>query len=70
MTDNKTGTALRAIRQAAGMTLQEVADNAGVSVSYLSRVETGQQSATSAWVAMVAIALGDGLAAAAAEDAA
>lgn len=62
MKDNKTGPALRAIRQAAGMTLQEVADLAGISVSYLSRVETGQQAPSDAWVAAVAIVLGDRLA--------
>lgn len=62
MQSNKTGAALRAIRLAAGMTLQQVADASGVSLSYLSRVETGQAAATDGWVSLVAIAIGDHMA--------
>lgn len=59
------GLALRALRSAAGMTLDEVADAAGVSVSYLSRVENGVKVPSDGWVALVAVAIGDRLATAA-----
>lgn len=62
MQSNKTGAALKAIRLAAGMTLQQVADTAGVSLSYLSRVETGQATATDGWISCVAVAIGEHLA--------
>ena len=40
------------------MTLQEVADEAGVSLSYLSRAENGLATPTSKWVEVVATAIG------------
>jgi predicted transcriptional regulator len=66
MAGNTAGLALKVIRQAAGMTQQQVSDEAGVSVSWLSRVESGQVEPTEAWVGVVAIAIGNHMA----EDAA
>lgn len=66
MTSKPTGKALRAIRLGAGMTLQQVSDAAGVSVSYLSRVENGQTHPSDTWVGMVAVAIGDHMATASA----
>jgi transcriptional regulator with XRE-family HTH domain len=59
------GLALRALRQAADMTLDDVAAAAGVSVSYLSRAESGKVTPTAGWVQLVASAIGDHMAAAA-----
>ena len=52
------GTALVALRTTAGMTLQEVADVAGISLSYLSRAENGLVTPTAQWVQVVTIAIG------------
>lgn len=41
------------------MTLQQVSDAAGVSVSYLSRAETNSVTPTAGWWQMVAIAIGE-----------
>jgi len=41
---NAAGGALRASREAAGITLNELASRAGVSASTLSRFETGQRT--------------------------
>lgn len=57
------GEALRALRQAAGMTLQQVSDTAGVSLSYLSRAETNEVNPTAGWWQLVAIAIGEHLSA-------
>lgn len=57
------GVAIRALRQAAGMTLDEVSTAAGVSVSYLSRAENDQVTPTAGWVQLVAVAIGDHIAA-------
>jgi len=38
----------------AGLTLDAVASEAGVSAAYLSKVETGQTQATPKWIGMVA----------------
>ncbi|WP_188043695.1 helix-turn-helix domain-containing protein [Changpingibacter yushuensis] len=51
------GTALRALRNEAGMTLEEVAREAGVSATHLSRVETGAKQATPQWIGAVAEAI-------------
>lgn len=59
------GSALRALRVAAGMTQEQVADSAGVSHSYLSRVENGLLEPTSEWIRIVAIAIGEHIAEAA-----
>lgn len=51
--------ALRTLRNASGMTLGEAASAAGVSVSYLSRAETGVVSPSSKWVARMITAFGE-----------
>lgn len=53
-----TGTALRALRQTAGLSLREVSSAAGVSLSYLSRVETGKEMPSDKWVRMVTDVIG------------
>ena len=52
-----TGTALRALREEAGLTARAVAERAGVSESYLSRVETGKATPAPSWVGTVAAAI-------------
>lgn len=47
------GAALRVLRLEAGLTLDEVASQAGVSATHLSRVETGVKNATPAWIGAV-----------------
>lgn len=48
------GRSLRVLREMAGMTLDQVADEAGVSPTHLSRVETGKAIPTPKWVGTVA----------------
>ncbi|MCU1596348.1 MAG: family transcriptional regulator [Glaciihabitans sp.] len=48
------GKSLRPLRIMANLTLDEVAKRSGVSVSYLSRVETGVDHATAVWLGLVA----------------
>lgn len=60
--EDRAGDALRALRRAAGMTLQDVADSAGVSLSYLSRVENADVHASWPWTRRVAVAIGTRLA--------
>ena len=57
MTTTQAGAALRALREEAGLTAREVAVRAGVSESYLSRVETGKAVAGSPWIGNVASAI-------------
>lgn len=57
------GVALQVLRQAAGMSLDEVADAADVSVVYLSRVEVGDVAPTAGWVGHVTSSIGDHIAA-------
>lgn len=52
-----TGTALRVLREEAGLTARAVAERAGVSESYLSRVETGKAIPAPTWVGTVAAAI-------------
>ncbi|MFT0849069.1 helix-turn-helix transcriptional regulator [Actinomycetaceae bacterium L2_0104] len=47
------GEALRALRIRAGLTIEQTAQMAGVSATYLSRVETGVKTATPYWVGAV-----------------
>lgn len=47
------GSSIRTLRTMAGMTLDEVADAAGVSAAYLSRVETGRSRAKPTWISTV-----------------
>ena len=56
------GEALRRRRQAQGRTLREVADAAGVSLTYLSEVERGRKEASSEVLEAVCTALHLGLA--------
>jgi transcriptional regulator with XRE-family HTH domain len=58
-----TGASLRHLRKLAGMTLEETAVAAGTSVSYLSKVETDRLTPSTAYVAQVAAALAEKLAA-------
>lgn len=52
-----TGAALRSLRTAAGLTQEQVAVEAGVSPTHLSRVESGTKTATTAWLGLVAGAI-------------
>lgn len=58
------GAAIRVLRTAAGLTLEQVATEAGVSPSHLSRVETGAKTATPAWLGVVTEAIARHLSAA------
>ncbi|WP_350317231.1 helix-turn-helix domain-containing protein [Prescottella equi] len=51
------GPALRDLREAAGLTLGEVAHAAGVSQAYLSKVERGAHTPKPRWIARVLFAL-------------
>ena len=51
------GEAIRALRSEAGLTLEQVAQEAGVSASHISRVETGAKKASPAWLGVVAEAI-------------
>lgn len=55
------GQALRVLREEAGLTAREVALKAGVSESYLSRVETGSVEASAPWLGNVAAAIAQAL---------
>lgn len=65
ITPTTPGEALRALRNSAGMTLEEVAASAGVSATHLSRVENGVRKATPAWIGAVTEAIAAKLKAAA-----
>lgn len=56
------GRALRVLREQSGLTARELAERAGVSESYLSRVETGREAASPAWIGNVAAAISRALA--------
>lgn len=57
MSESTTGPALRVLREQSGLTAREVAARAGVSESYLSRVENGKVTAEPAWIGNVASAI-------------
>ena len=57
MSGSTTGPALRALREQSGLTARQVAARAGVSESYLSRVENGRVIAEPAWIGNVAAAI-------------
>lgn len=61
-TETGTGAALRALRLAAGLTIERTAHLAGISPSYLSRAESGDVQPKPKWVAHVAEVIGDQLA--------
>lgn len=52
------GTVLRRLRHRQGRTLQDVADQAGVSLPYLSEIERGRKEASSEILAVICRALG------------
>ena len=56
-TPNSPGAALRLLRTSAGLTLEQVAREAGVSPTHLSRVETGAKRANPAYIGQVAEAI-------------
>lgn len=56
------GHAIRAMREAQGMTLTELADLAEVSKAHLSLVERGEREASPRWLKSVTDALGKHLA--------
>lgn len=47
------GASLRALRTLAGLTLEDVASQAAVSASYLSKVESGTKEASPVWIGRV-----------------
>ena len=49
------------LRTKAGLTLDQVAKEAGVSATHLSRVETGAKTATPAWIGAVTAAIAKNL---------
>jgi len=55
------GRALRELRIAAGLTLEEVAHSAGVSTAYLSKVERDEKAPRARWVSRVLFAIGEQL---------
>lgn len=55
------GESIRALRQLAGMTLEEVSVAADTSIAYLSKVETGKYVPTKQYVAQVTTAIADRL---------
>lgn len=57
ITPTTPGEALKALRNSAGLTLEQVAQEAGVSATHLSRVETGARNASPAWIGAVAEAI-------------
>ncbi|MGO4488196.1 helix-turn-helix domain-containing protein [Microbacterium sp. 2RAF4] len=57
MSASPAGPALRVLREQSGLTAREVASRAGVSESYLSRVENGKVIAEPAWIGNVASAI-------------
>ncbi|GAA3536000.1 hypothetical protein GCM10022234_35940 [Aeromicrobium panaciterrae] len=58
MMSTAVGVALHTLRTGGGMTLDEVATSAGVSVSYLSRVERGLAMPSPGWVRVVTATIG------------
>ncbi|MSS84531.1 helix-turn-helix domain-containing protein [Actinomycetaceae bacterium WB03_NA08] len=58
---NTPGKSLRVLRMKAGLTLDQVAKEAGVSATHLSRVETGAKKATPAWLGAVTGAIAKAL---------
>lgn len=61
MTDTATGSAIRVMRQAQGLTLRQLADKAGTNYSYLSQVERGAKIPSARWMRSVLDALADNL---------
>ena len=55
------GKGIRDLRERAGMTIDDVAREAGVSSTYLSNVENGKREPRSEWVGRVVTAIADRL---------
>ena len=55
------GQALRILREEAGLTAKQVAVRAGVSESYLSRVENGKEDPSATWLGSVSSAISEAL---------
>lgn len=58
---NALGKGIRDLRERAGMTIDEVAREAGVSPTYLSNVENGKREPRSEWVGRVMTAIAERL---------
>lgn len=56
------GAAIRAMREAQGLSQRQLAERAGVNPGYLSSVEAGKKTPTTRWLAAVTNALGRNLA--------
>lgn len=56
-----TGSALRVMREAQGLTLRQLAEKAGVNHAYLSQVERGDKTPNPRWLRSVLDALADNL---------
>jgi len=52
------GAAIRTLRKSVGLTLEQVATEAGVSINYLSRAENGKVAPTPTWCHLVMTVLG------------
>lgn len=70
MSSTSTGPALRVLREESGLTLREIAQRAGVSESYLSRVENEKAFPAAAWIGNVVSAIADAIVEAALREAA
>lgn len=58
---DKTGPAIRVMREAQGLTLRQLAEKAGTNYSYLSQVERGDKIPSARWLRSVLDALADNL---------
>lgn len=58
MGNNATGIALKTLREKARLSIRAAASEAGVSMSYLSRAETGEVTPTPAWVHNMVTSIG------------
>jgi len=59
--DQAPGESLRALRKFAGLTLEQLAANAGTSIAYLSKVETGKFTPTRGYVQQVTAAIAESM---------
>lgn len=55
------GAAIKSMRKARGLTLRELAESAGTSAGYLSRVERGERIPTDRWMESIIRAFGNEL---------
>jgi transcriptional regulator with XRE-family HTH domain len=56
-----TGTALRVMREAQGLTMRQLAEKAGTTYGYISEVERGEKIPSSRWMRAVLDALAQNL---------